>query len=115
MAKSSNQMVRRRASRRRPRVDLARLAKQTDEEIEAIRDPDIPDEIDWSTAKVVRPAKAVPISIRVDPDVLAWYREEAAGAGYQTLMNRVLRLYRDQAAAGSTGRPKRRRRTRRPA
>lgn len=115
MAKSSNAMVRRTASRLRPQADLVRLAKQTDEEIEAIRDPEIPDDIDWSTARVVRPVKAVPISIRVDPDVLAWYKQAAAGAGYQTLMNRVLRLYRDQTARGPSRPSSRRRRIRRPA
>lgn len=104
MAKSSKTMVRRSASRLRPQVDLARLSKQTDDEIEAIHDAEIPDEIDWSTAHLVRPVKAVPISIRVDPDVLAWYKEAAAGAGYQTLMNRVLRIYRNQAASTPTDR-----------
>ena len=31
------------------------------------------------------------ISIRVDADVLAWYK--AQGPGYQTRMNAILRLY----------------------
>ncbi|HZF31391.1 MAG TPA: BrnA antitoxin family protein [Gammaproteobacteria bacterium] len=41
--------------------------------------------------KVVRP-KAT-ISLRVDADVLEWFR--ASGAGYQTRMNAVLRAYKE--------------------
>lgn len=33
------------------------------------------------------------IALRVDADVLAWYRE--LGAGWQTKMNAVLKAYRD--------------------
>lgn len=45
-----------------------------------------------------RPAKAPDekkqqIALRVDRDVLEWYR--AQGAGWQTRMNAVLRAYRD--------------------
>ena len=38
------------------------------------------------------PPKAA-ISLRVDHDVLAWFK--AQGEGYQTRMNAVLRAYRD--------------------
>lgn len=31
------------------------------------------------------------ISITLDPDVLAWYRTQAGGRGYQTLINATLR------------------------
>lgn len=45
-----------------------------------------------------RPAKAdearkEQIALRVDADVLAWYR--SLGAGWQTRMNAVLKAYRD--------------------
>ena len=40
------------------------------------------------------PAK-VAISLRVDEDVLAWFR--AQGPGYQTRMNAVLRAFRDSS------------------
>lgn len=39
----------------------------------------------------------VPITLRVDPDVLEWFKVE--GDGYQTRMNAVLRAYRDAASA----------------
>lgn len=49
-------------------------------------------------AKRGRPAKAAAdrkeqIALRLDADVLAWYR--AQGAGWQTRMNAVLKAYRD--------------------
>ena len=31
------------------------------------------------------------INITLDPDVLAWYRSQAGGRGYQTLINATLR------------------------
>ncbi len=36
------------------------------------------------------------IALRVDKDVLEWYREQ--GAGWQTRMNAVLRAFRDAAS-----------------
>ena len=49
-------------------------------------------------AKRGRPAKAEidrkeQIALRLDADVLAWYR--SLGAGWQTRMNAVLKAYRD--------------------
>jgi uncharacterized protein (DUF4415 family) len=49
-------------------------------------------------AKRGRPAKAelgrkVQIALRLDADVLAWYR--SLGAGWQTRMNAVLKAYRN--------------------
>lgn len=49
-------------------------------------------------AKRGRPVKAEhehkeQIALRIDADVLAWYR--ALGAGWQTRMNAVLKAYRD--------------------
>jgi uncharacterized protein (DUF4415 family) len=69
----------------------------TDEEIEdAVRkDPDaVPLDVDWSKAVLVMPPKKKAISIRVDEDVLDYFRKE--GAGYQRRMNAVLRSYMEQ-------------------
>ena len=38
------------------------------------------------------------LSLRVDPDVLAWFR--ARGPGYQTQMTTVLRAYMEHIRAG---------------
>jgi uncharacterized protein (DUF4415 family) len=60
-------------------------------------------------AVVRRGLKPVPpkaaISLRVDVDVLAWFK--AQGPGYQTRMNAILRAYRDEAAAEPLGRARR--------
>ncbi|MBE9228298.1 BrnA antitoxin family protein [Phormidium sp. LEGE 05292] len=60
---------------------------------EAIDTSDIP-ELDanfWSKAKLVKPITKTAISIRVDSDVLDWFKSQ--GKGYQSLMNAVLRSY----------------------
>ncbi|MEO9963323.1 MAG: BrnA antitoxin family protein [Alphaproteobacteria bacterium] len=64
---------------------------------EAVRqDPDaapIADEGFWSRAKVVMPTPKQAISIRLDTDVLDFFKDE--GPGYQSRINAVLRSYMD--------------------
>ena len=48
----------------------------------------------WSEAVLVIPPKKKAISIRVDEDVLDFFRQE--GAGYQRRINAVLRSYMQQ-------------------
>ena len=45
----------------------------------------------WQSARVNLPLPKQGISLRVDQDVLEWFR--ATGKGYQSLMNAVLRSY----------------------
>ena len=52
---------------------------------------DVTDELDWTQAIVGIPAPKDQISIRIDHDVLEWFK--ANGKGYQTLMNNVLRAF----------------------
>lgn len=82
---------------RRGKTDWAVVDALTDEEIaEAVRnDPDaVPLDFDWSEAVLVIPPKKKAISIRVDEDVLDFFKSE--GAGYQRRMNAVLRSYVEQ-------------------
>jgi uncharacterized protein (DUF4415 family) len=83
---------------RRGKTDWAKVAKLTDEEIEVAmaKDPAWADfdDADWSEAVLVTPPKKKAISIRVDEDVLDFFRRE--GAGYQRRMNAVLRSYMQQ-------------------
>lgn len=75
------------------RSDWERANAMTDAEIEAAIASD-PDEagIVWNNEwKVGTPPAKEAISLRVDPDVLAFFRR--AGPGYQTRMNDVLRAY----------------------
>ena len=48
-------------------------------------------EVDWSRAVMVDGINKKPISLRVDPDVLAFFKQ--GGSGYQTRINAVLRAY----------------------
>ena len=54
----------------------------------------VPIDIDWSDAVLVIPPKKKAISIRVDEDVLDFFKRE--GEGYQRRMNAVLRSYMQQ-------------------
>jgi uncharacterized protein (DUF4415 family) len=85
--------------------DLERLRNTTDEEIEAqiARDPDSSDDWNWSEAVLVIPPKKKAISIRVDEDVLDYFKHQ--GAGYQRRINAVLRSYMQQK---KTKKPKKR-------
>jgi uncharacterized protein (DUF4415 family) len=73
------------------------------EEIKAMRargdyvptSPDTPvyevDEDFWKNARVVMPEAKKSIHLRVDGDVLEWFRGQ--GSGYLTRMNAILRSY----------------------
>jgi len=77
----------------RGRADLRRLRGMTEEEIAGTSPPeleDLPDDF-WDDAEVVVPPPKEAISLRVDGDVLAWFR--AQGPRYQTRMNAALRSY----------------------
>ena len=80
--------------RLKDKSDWARVDAMTEEELErAIAsdpDADIPD-LDWANARLVVPGRKESIHLRVDPDVLAWFRKQ--GRGYLTRMNAVLRAY----------------------
>jgi uncharacterized protein (DUF4415 family) len=51
---------------------------------------ELPDDF-WDGAEVMAPVAKEPISLRVDADVLAWFRRQ--GPRYQSRMNAVLRSY----------------------
>ena len=85
------------------------LTKERKAELEALTDlsdenvdtTDIPEILDWSGTKrglLYRPVK-VQITLRLDADVVAWFRANAPGGrGYQTEINRVLRAHARRAA-----------------
>jgi uncharacterized protein (DUF4415 family) len=85
-----------RLERRKSETDWARLDALTDAEIDAsiANDPDWSDDWNWGEAVLVIPPKKKAISIRVDEDVLDYFKKE--GAGYQRRINAVLRSYMQQ-------------------
>ena len=80
-----------------------RVDAMTGDEIEsaAAADPDAqPTDVDfWRTATVIMPRQKVPVSLRLDPEIVAWFKSH--GKGYQSRMNAVLRSFmnahKDQA------------------
>ena len=77
----------------RGRADLAKLRRLTDAEIRRTSPPELRDLSVgfWKDAVVVNPVQKRPISLRVDRDVLDWFKEQ--GPRYQSRINAVLRSY----------------------
>jgi len=82
------------AKRLKGETDYARFDAMTDADIATAvaADPDAaPLDIDWSQARLVLPPGKENTTLRIDRDVLAWFR--ATGKGFHTRMNAVLRAY----------------------
>ena len=79
----------------KPKTDWDELDTLTDEQvragIEADSDAHPTDEAFWKTAKIVMPQSKETMTIRIDADVLEWFRKQ--GRGYQTRINAILRSY----------------------
>ena len=71
---------------------LKRLRAIKEEEIDYSDIPEL-DESFWETAVVEYPEKKKPVTLRLDADVLEWFKSK--GKGYQTRINAVLRSYVD--------------------
>lgn len=82
------------AKRVRGKTDFAALDAMTDDDIAraVAADPDVASlDTDWTKARLVLPPGKDNVSLRVDRDVLAWFR--STGKGFHTRMNAVLRAY----------------------
>ena len=82
-----------RKSPTRGRADLHRLRRMGESEIDRTSPPeltDLPDDF-WSDAVVVEPVSKRAISLRLDEDVLTWFK--SSGPRYQSRINAVLRSY----------------------
>jgi len=77
------------------KTDWERLRKQTDADIAnaVANDPDtfFPDDAFWQTAEVVMPASKQQITLKLDPEIIAYFKQQ--GRGYNTRMNAVLKSY----------------------
>ncbi|MCK0151222.1 BrnA antitoxin family protein [Marivita sp. S6314] len=89
------------ARKMKGQTDWDRLRREDEQGIEPAYDPEFDDvEWDWDSAVTFQagefsldklPRSKAAISLRVDRDVLAFFKE--GGKGYQTRMNAVLRAY----------------------
>ena len=87
---------------REQKIRLRRLARQPDSKIDFSEIPELTDE--WfekarAAAKAAarpKPNKE-PVALRLDADVLAWFRSQ--GKGYQSQINAILRAYTEAHSA----------------
>ncbi len=91
------------------RTDWKKVDAMTEAELEAsiAADPDdIHEELDWTKAFKGLPPRKKDIHIRIDSDVLYWFKQ--TGEGYQTRMNNVLRAFFESRQRSTSAKPARR-------
>lgn len=76
--------------KRPSRTDWNRIDSLKDEEIDTSEARSL-DESFFAEAEIRMPTAKSSITIRLDPDVLEWFKSQ--GSGYQTRINSVLRRY----------------------
>jgi uncharacterized protein (DUF4415 family) len=92
-AKRTSKPSRKSEKPRRGRANLARLRTTTERAIRRTSPAelaDLPADF-FESASIVHPTPKQPISLRVDEDVLKWFK--AQGPRYQSRINAVLRAY----------------------
>ncbi len=71
------------------KTDWARIKSMKDKDIDYSDIPELND--DFFDEAVIWPGKKKQITIRLDPDIVDFYKKE--GRGYQSRINKVLRRY----------------------
>jgi uncharacterized protein (DUF4415 family) len=92
-AKRTSKPSRKNEKPRRGRAKLATLRKASERTIARTSPPelaDLPADF-FARGTLVHPTPKQPISLRVDEDVLLWFKKQ--GPRYQSRMNAVLRAY----------------------
>ena len=75
-------------------AQIAQLVNMPDTDIDTADIPEAPIE-NWALAKrpgLYKPSKK-PVTLRLDTDVVSWFKDHSQSGGYQTEINRVLRRY----------------------
>lgn len=70
--------------------DWARVDAMADTDIDYSEIPELDKEF-WKNAQLVMPENKVKVTMRLDPDVLNWFKMQ--GKGYQTKINAILKSY----------------------
>ena len=86
-AEQIDEMLRRGESK----TDWAKVDAMTEEDIERLTKDDPDENIEWGDWQVGIPQPKRHVSLRIDADVLDWFKRH--GRGYQTRINAVLRAY----------------------
>jgi uncharacterized protein (DUF4415 family) len=77
------------ASRKRSKTDWQRIETMKDQDIDVSENPELDEQ--FFEEAIWWPGPKRQITLRLDPDVLAFFRKR--GRGYQTAINAVLRKY----------------------
>lgn len=72
------------------KTNYKKLNKLSDKDIDYSDIPETNEEF-WKDAHVTLPTKKTHLSIRLDDDIISWFKQ--FGRGYQTKINAVLRSY----------------------
>jgi uncharacterized protein (DUF4415 family) len=89
--------LRAKLARGEDKSDWKQAAAMTEAEIEAAIADDLEEAemaVDWSQASVELPQPKATLNMRIDRDVLEFFRSQ--GKGYQTKINAILRSYVEQ-------------------
>ena len=78
------------SSKKGSETDWNRVKTQSDSEIDTSDIPELGPEF-FKSARLRMPSRKSSITVRLDSDVLEWFRQQ--GKGYQTRINAVLRTY----------------------
>ncbi len=84
----------------RGRADLDRLRRMSEADVRDSSPQELsglPDDF-WDSAELVDPVRKQAVSLRIDEDVLDWFRQR--GPRYQSRMNAVLRSYMNARSRG---------------
>ncbi|MBU0652690.1 MAG: BrnA antitoxin family protein [Proteobacteria bacterium] len=85
--------VKKRDLKKQSLTDRKRIDSMKDEEIDLSDIPELGDNF-FKNAELVLPKPKVVVTLRVDADVMEWFRNK--GKGYQTMMNAVLKGWVEQ-------------------
>ena len=85
------------SSRKKSRTDWGYLASESDKGIDFSDIPRLGPAF-WRKTRLRLPQKKDSVTLRLDHDVLTWFRR--SGQGYQTRINAVLRSYIEAAGKG---------------
>ena len=77
-------------SKKRSKTDWNKVKALPDSEIDTSDIPTLDPDF-FKTAHLRMPSKKASITVRLDSDVLDWFRKQ--GKGYQTRINAILRTY----------------------
>ena len=84
--------MKKRDLKKRSRTDWTRLDAMRDKDIDFSDTPELSDSF-FETAALRLPKPKAKVCIRLDQDILEWFRSQ--GKGYQTRINAILRAYKE--------------------